>query len=599
LPSTMRIWPERIIVFKILSILGLLGFSLLSSFGGQSPQERFGQAVELFRERRYQEALDNFLLLSEDYPQSKLCSSVDLMVAKCYYHLGSFEQAIAAGQKFLKKYPSSSYLDNVYFLLGNCRYLLGDEKEAALEYLTCLETTAEKRLRELSLSSLSPLLSERLSLKDLEWLREKTGRGMVTFFIGKRRFQAGDLYGASQTLREYIKGFPQGLYIEEARRLEEETKEKLKKVVYLGILTPLSGEYQRWGESLLGGVKLAQEEFDQDGDWMVQLKVEDTEGDPVLAVKRAQELARGGCIAILGPLLSSSAVGAASVSQLLGVPLLTPTASQKGLSSLGEWVFQGSVGAGLQGKALAVYATNDLGLSRFAVLAPLTPWGKEISRSFIQGAEENGGEVLAQSWYEEGSTDFRNQFRAIREPLLGEIDSVQIADTTNLDFYTPQGKLKPPEEWILTLDGLFISADPQEAAMIVSQVAFYGLRTQILGDGGWDSEEVRRIGGSYAEGVVLVTDFYPRGERWEDFVSRFEERFGAKPDRVATLSYDMGSLVLAALRDGIRDREKLRRRLLAVDDYQGVGGRITLRGAGGNSEVFILEIEEGRVVRLK
>ncbi len=598
----MRTWPGNTKVFKRLFVLGLLSFSVVSSWGGESVQERFGQAVGLFQEERYQEALDSFLLFSVDYPQSRFSSAVDLMVAKCYYHLGNLQQAISALQRFLKEYPSSSYRGNAHFLLGNCSYLLGDEREATLEYLLSLETTEDQRLKRLARNSLLPLLGERLSLEDLNWLREeaKVGRGMVIFFIGKRRFQAGNLYGASQILEEYIKDFPQGPYIREARRLWEEAKEKLKRVVYLGVLTPLSGEYKHWGESLLRGVKLAREETDQGGDWMLQLKVEDTEGDPVTAVKGAQDLAQGGCVAILGPLLSSTAVGAASVSQLLGVPLLTPTASQRGLASLGEWIFQGSVGAEQQGRALAGYATRDLGLSKFAVLAPLTPWGKGISGSFIQGIEENGGKVLAQSWYEEGSTDFRDQFRAIRKPLLAVIDSMQIADdTTNLNFYTPQGRLKPPEEWILNLDGLFVSADPQEAAMIAPQVAFFGLHTHILGDGGWDSEEVRRIEGNYAEGAVLVTDFYPQGMRWEGFRSRFAERFGIKPDRVATLSYDMASLVLNALKDGIRDKEKLRRRLLAVSGYQGVGGRITLRANGENSEVVILRIEDGKVVRLK
>ncbi len=598
----MKIWPGNTKLFRGLLLLGLWGFFVTSSWSGESSQERFNQAVTLFREGRYQDALDNSLLFSQDYPQSEFSSAANLLVAKCYYHLERLPQAIAAGQRFLQEYPSSSYLSNVHFLLGNCNYLLGDEREAARQYLASLELTKDKRLQALAQKSLSLLLSEGLSLEDLNWLKGKVkpGRGTVIFFLGKRRFQVGNFYGAAQILEEYIKEFPQGPYVKQARRLRDEAKEKLKRVVYLGVLTPLSGEYKRWGESLLQGIELAQEEAHQDGGWMVQLKVEDTAGDPVKAVQGAQTLAQGGCVAILGPLLSGTAVGAAAVSQLLGVPLLTPTASQRGLASLGKWIFQGSVGAEWQGRMLADYATRELGLSKFALIAPLTSWGKGISESFIQGVRENGGSILAQSWYEEGSTDFRDQFRFIRKLLLAEVDSGQIAeDTTNLSFYTPQGKLKPPEEWILNLDGLFISADPQEAAMIAPQVAFYGLRTQILGDGGWGSEEVRRIGGNYAEGAILVSDFYPWGRSWEDFRSRFAERFGVKPDRVATLSYDMASLVLKGLQDGVRDRDKLRKRLLAVNDYQGVGGKITLWADGENSELIILRIKDGKMVRLK
>ncbi len=596
----MKIWPVSIRIFKGLVVLSLLMTLVVSSSGGESDQLRFNRAVELFQKGRYQEALDNFLLISSDYPHSAYISAVDLMVAKCYYHLGSFQQAIAAAQRFLQEYPSSSYLDNVHFLIGNCRYLLGEKRKAAKEYLVCLERTKDERLKDLSQRSLLPLLEAELSLGELERLKAevKVGKGMVTFFIGKRRFQTGDCFGASRAFKEYIDGFPRGAYIKEARRLWREAVERLKKVVYIGVLTPLSGEYKPWGERLLNGVKMALEDFARGGD--VQLKVRDTEGDPVTAVKAAQSLAEGGCLAILGPLLSSTAVGAASVSQFLGVPLLTPTASQRGLASLGEWVFQGSVGAELQGKALAHYAIKDLGLQEFAVLAPLTPWGKEISRCFIEAVEGNGGRILAQSWYQEGSTDFRDQFRAIRKPLLARVDSIELADdTTDLDFYTPGGKLKPPEEWILNLDGLFVSADPGEAAMIAPQVAFYGLHTQLLGDGGWGSEEVRRVGGRYAEGTILVNDFYPQGEIWEDFQRRFAKRFGYKPDRVVTLSYDMASLVLKALGKGIRDREGLRESLLALNGYQGVGGRIAFNPSGENSEVVILKIEEGKVVRLK
>ena len=138
------------------------------------------------------------------------------------------------------------------------------------------------------------------------------------------------------------------------------------------------------------------------------------------------QVGEGEVVAIIGPVRSETTVGAAAVANCEEVVLITPTATETGLTDIGPYVFQLNVTPQTQGAAIAEYAIDQLGLRRFAVLAVSDSYGKDLANAFTSEAERLGGTILSQEWYYEGATDFGPQLTYIRNAGL----ALEQADST-------------------------------------------------------------------------------------------------------------------------------------------------------------------------
>ena len=67
----------------------------------------------------------------------------------------------------------------------------------------------------------------------------------------------------------------------------------------------------------------------------------------------------------------------------------------------------------------------------------------------------------------------------------------------------------------------------------------------------------------------------------QKFIQDYEAKYGKKPDDVAALTYDAGSLLCAAITQaGALDRKKVRDALASVKEFQGVTGQMKFQGTG-------------------
>ena len=89
--------------------------------------------------------------------------------------------------------------------------------------------------------------------------------------------------------------------------------------------------------------------------------------------------------------------------------MITPTASSSELAQLSPYIFRNAATRELQGKYIAEYAVNSLGLRRFVVLHPLEEFGFELRDFFVKEVESLGGEVISVISYERSQTDFKKQ----------------------------------------------------------------------------------------------------------------------------------------------------------------------------------------------
>ena len=553
------------LLFVFIMILSWLGAPLHSfSFQDDSRiEDLFARALADYRSQAYTSALAGFQEIV-DHTYNQRYTSALLMVGKTHYKLGNFDEAIHNAKRLLREFPSSSYADDARYVLGNCYYRQKEYVQAAEEYLIILEAESDRRVTARARSLLEILIAEKMKDEDIRRLSRRHPENQL-------------LLEASAPVLTQFK---------------------------VGVISPLTGDLSEMGQEMVQGIKLALRRSDFTH---VDLIIEDCRSDPIQTVQAAQKLVRDeSVVAIIGPVRSETTVGAAAVANCEEVVLITPTATETGLSDIGSYIFQLNVTPQRQGEAMAEYAVDQLGFKRFAVLSVSDSYGKDLAGAFVSEVERLGGTILSQEWYYEGTTDFSPQLTHIREAglVLEQADSsawewkiFELKTSGLIDTTTDE--LFPPVD---SIDGLFLAAYAEDIALIAPQVAFQKISTQLLGANSWNSEEVVHAGGTYVEGAIFAADFFERNpsDQYLEFLDAYQRRYGEYPTNVAALGYDAMKLVSNILEEGIRSREQLRDRLEKTHNFQGASGITSFpHGRRANSHVFFLTIRQGEIVEVK
>ena len=372
----------------------------------------------------------------------------------------------------------------------------------------------------------------------------------------------------------------------------------------IGVIAPLNTPH---GEALRNGILLARAHHPLAGP--VGLVFEDSEGDPIRAVRAAQHLVEErGVIAIIGALTSAETTPIAALLGAQQVPLVAPTASEDGIASLSPYVFQVNATPGAQGRCIAEHAVRTQGLRTLATLASRDAYGRRIAREFTAKAEGLGAEVLIQEWYEPGTTDYRRQFERIRNAGLAlrpvddfalEIDALILGD---LYIAPPPPVEVDPDtaevEVVETLDGILIAGDDTDILLIAPQFHSALIASQVLGSDGWNHAEVARDGGNYVEGAVFVAKYHEQSrlESVQNFVNAYRSRFGNKQNIVAALGYDAMLAILHGINAGGNTRDRLRDRLETLTDLPSATGKISFgKGNRENRWMYLLTIRNGKI----
>ncbi|MCP4710186.1 MAG: ABC transporter substrate-binding protein, partial [Planctomycetes bacterium] len=334
----------------------------------------------------------------------------------------------------------------------------------------------------------------------------------------------------------------------------------------IGIICPVSGKYARFGSSAIKGMELAVEDFKSESGQSLSFLVRDSKGHAFEVLKASQELIyTEGVIGIVGPILSESVISAGSVAQQAQVPLITPTATDREISLLGNYVFQLNNTLYELGKTIAEFAIQELGLMTFSVLHPQNSYGYDIVRGFNDVVIESGGEMLDILVYPADKTDFQEEIQTLKE--------------------------RPPA-------ALFIPAEDNDILLITPQLNHYNFQVPLLGGNGWNSEKLLRLESKNIEGAYFTDSFYNGSLHplYQQFKERYFQRYHEEPDKVAALTYDSTRLLLAGMQQGANDTGSLYRQLIELGMYQGVTGYVTITNDGRvNKHPQVFGIKNGQI----
>jgi len=560
----------------------------------------------------YKDGKFNLARLSFDraleFPEGPDSPKAYLMLGRSLYMLKRYRRAIRSFEDFLSRYPRNEYAPVAMYWLGHSLYRAGRYRDAASRYAELLSIKGlDPRLAERGALAIGYLYAGGLITSDdvgylrtlapSDALEEAVGWGEARKLILSRRKEE-----AKDKLEKLRRTYPEG----NLRRYTEELIGQLKaqESIKLGVILPLSGENASLGLALREGIDLAIRDLGEDAG-KFDLMFEDTASDPVSTVKSVRKLADMGAVAIIGPILSSPTIAAAGVADCLGVPLIAPTANSGGIASIGPNIFQINTPIPVQGRKIGEYAVRNLGLRTLAVLAPMDPYGREISDGFRSEVERLGGVVVDQEWYSLGTTDFGKQLGRIREIGLKMMlsDSLGVP-VDSLETLYGEGEVPAWEDtsWadvpVTSIDGILIAAWPEDVVQVAPQLCFHRIRCSILGGSGWNSPDVVELGGRYVEGAVFVSPYFEGDYGTRGFIDSFRLEFGHTPDEISAYGYDAMMLLAKVCLEGARTRDEIRRGISGIRAYRGASGEISLSPDGFNTGLHFLKIENGGVVAL-
>jgi len=550
----------------------------------------FREGEILLSKGETEKALWRFKRLLTDFPKSPLSNEAKFRMGICYTQLKKAKDAIRILNELLPTFLSPSRMVQVFTLLGDNHLELKDLHNALQWYgkgILIPGQPNEELKRKVRLIIDAYDTEEGLSQVESLY-RGAYGGGYAKLRWAQLAKQRGNETLAKKIVTELEKEYRTVDYWPQIKELSESIYPSGKSKYTVGVILPLSGIHQPFGERALQGIQLALKETESHGKTpLISLAIRDSKGNPREAEKAVEELViKEKAIAILGPLLSTTVDKAAKKAQQLKVPLLT-FSQKEPLYGKEDFIFQNSLTPSDQTQRLVSFAIRDLELRTFAVFYPNSPYGLHFKNLFTQEVVRRGGKVLGVVAYQEDQTDFGQEIKG-----FFKIETIQTHDA----------RKKKNEEFksSVSVDGLFIPDTDDRVGPILSQMAYYDIKgLTFFGTNAWNGPGLISIAGKSAEGTIFVDAFFkgdpsPTVAR---FVEEFRKAYQREPETLEALSYDGAKLLKEILSSKVVSSPlQLKEELRQVQDFQGVSG---LKGFGEGGKTIrtlsILRVNKGQI----
>ena len=324
--------------------------------------------------------------------------------------------------------------------------------------------------------------------------------------------------------------------------------------VRVGLLLPFSAPSE-------GAREIAAELFDaaqlavfDAGDRNLLLIPKDTQGTAAGAARAADAALAEGAELILGPLFAQSVVAAADVARAARKPMI---AFSSDMRVAGDGVYLLSFPPELEVARITDYAMLQ-GYQRFAAMIPQSEYGRRVGDSFAEELFVRLGELVQEETYEQDPQAMfgpakrlahydsrraalrseRAKLRALGDDAVAQGAQAALASRETYGGVSYEAVLLPEEGNLLRALAPLLPYFDVDTRLV-----------KLLGTSLWYDETLAREP-ALAGGWFAAPD--PEGR--QAFVSRFEDAYGRKPNRLASLAYDAGTLVARLARRRPRDR---------------------------------------------
>lgn len=322
----------------------------------------------------------------------------------------------------------------------------------------------------------------------------------------------------------------------------------------IGFIGPLTGDNANYGIRCSNAARLAIDEINAAGGIdgkQLALIAENSLGTVDGAIAAYEKLVYSDNVcAIIGPVFTSPALAVAQRCYEDGIVMVSPSATHKDVTAVGDYVYRTVPSDSLQSEVAAHYFYEVLGYRNIACLYAMNDYSQGLATGVEEIFTELGGTVSAMETCMVGDKDFRTQ--------LGVI-----ANTDAEAIYIPNYTV--------------------EDAQILEQAYQLGMDLPFLSSDGFSDPEIYNLAGDFTDGVIYVG---PAQAEASTLLADFQEAYSAAydgdmPDSFATNAYDATYILAQAIdRAGSADRELINQEVKATNDFNGANGIINFAANG-------------------
>lgn len=477
-------------------------------------------------------------------------------------------------------------------VVGSLIYLLKDKKS-----FDAIEASEYKSLLMDSF--------RRLASSERAYILEKNdeGKGAVIPFLAAeealQRYYFGDKSGAEDVLGWMDNNFGE---LADVKEFVDEFKYRINNFSKIdagaiGVVLPLSGDKERFGQKALAGIDTALNAESSDM-LSVKLYTRDSRNNPTVAKKLIHDLVQKHHVSmIIGGLFPSTAKEEYLEARKYGVVFvsLSPVHLDKEEKNHLLIEIPGSV----QSQVAAIFSDQFLEKNgnEIAMLYPESEGGEAYVNEVWRKAKEGKIKIKSLASYDKNVKDYREwverllglKFKREREEeleLWKEVYSLEKKRSSIRRIQT----LKP----VVDFDWVFTPSYPHEAIQIIPAFTYFDARgLKYVGGPSWMSrrlmKEQRNLGS-----LRFVGDDPEDFDK--SFVSEFNKRNGAKPGLVETLAYEAMNLGLLVVKGAkFEKREELERKLVNMQKLKGITGEWTLNEGIWLKDMDIMQIRSNEI----
>jgi branched-chain amino acid transport system substrate-binding protein len=550
----------------------------------------FREGETFFAKGDTEKALWRFKSLVTDFPKSSLYNEAKFRMAVCYTQLKRSKDAVRTLNELFSTFLSPERMVQVLTLLGDNHMELKDALTALQWYGKGLLVQGQphEELKK-KIRAIIDTFNTEEKLSEIESLYKGAyGGGYAKLKLAQLVKARGNEALAKRVLAEWEKEYRTTDYGPLPKDLAVSGPLPEKAKYTLGVVLPLSGLYQPFGEKALQGIQLAIKEIDRPGrPPLISLAVRDSREDPSETERAIEELVRQEkVIAVIGVLLTPTVEKAAKRCQQLKVPLIT-LSQKEPLGVKGDFIFQNSVTPSTQVETLGAFAIREMELRTFSVFYPNSPYGHHFKTLFAQEVTRRGGKVVGSVAYQEDQIDFSQEIKT-----LFKIKAPPKTDSTRgkEEEYAPS----------LSVDALFIPDTADRASQIMMQMDYYNVKGMAyLGTNAWNNPGLLTATRKFAEGAILVDAFSKTNpsSSSELFVKEFQKMYAREPGTLEALSYEGAAVVREILRTkSVSSPLQLKEEIRRIQNFQGVCGLKAFNEDGKMIRTLsILRVNKGQI----
>ena len=320
--------------------------------------------------------------------------------------------------------------------------------------------------------------------------------------------------------------------------------------IKIGVILPLTGDLESYGQSLKNGIELAAEEINQRGGINIEqlevakkltLELRDSQGLEEEGIKIIEDfIFKQKIRVVIGAGASSVTLAIAPIAEENNTILLSPVSSSPEITDAGSFIFRNYPSDLVEGEKMASIAVKNLNSIKIAVFSINNKYGQGIKAVFITKFRSLGGEVKVFN-YAPGTTDFKAD---VEEAKAWEPDTVYLIGYAS------------------ELSHLLKELQVQEFQCVkISTSAF--------------NDEALKLSGDAAEMLIFPRyEIDLKGDRKviRSFHDNYKLKYSKEPDDYAAYGYDAVRMIAWSMKRRGDDPDTIQRALLNLKEFDGVTG---------------------------